>query len=478
VLYGHTCFKPEFDRDAHTLYLRHNYVPSPYTIYRGVSKLKPGCVLTVGGSDGSNAVQLPYWSARTTVEEGLREPFRGTAAQACDQLEELLRDAVSMRMEADVPLGAFLSGGIDSSTVVALMQAQADRPVRTFTIGFHEDAFDEAANARAVARHLDTDHTELYLTHSDAMGVIPSLPTIYDEPFADASQIPTFLVSRLARQSVTVSLSGDGGDELFAGYPRYQLGRFWRVAQIAPGVLGRAISWRSPGEWDRTWTRVGRVLPRSLRRRRVGEHLHKLATVLGGDSDSVHLDVVSLWADPHEIVLGAIEPTTVLTNPQAWPAVDELTERMMYLDTVTYLPDDILTKVDRASMAVSLEARVPLLDHRVVELAWRLPLEMKLRRGHGKWILRQLLERYVPRSLFERPKMGFGIPLHDWLRGPLKGWAEELLDEHRLRAEGFLEPGPIAAKWREHLSGRRNWQDQLWGVLMFEAWLERQPVYA
>ena len=481
-------FAPEVDRDALALSLRHNYVPAPYSIYRGIYKLPPATLLRLtpdlqGADPGLAALGRrfeAYWSARETAERGVQDPFTGSEAEAIEALDACLRRAVASRMVADVPLGAFLSGGIDSSSVVALMQAQSERPVKTFSIGFHEAGYNEAEHAKAVAQHLGTEHTELYVTPQEAREVIPRLPVLYDEPFADSSQIPTFLVSGLARSTVTVSLSGDGGDELFGGYNRY----FWaeaiwrklgRLPAPARRALAGAIRAAPPRTWQRLFDLAGPVLPGRLRQPRAGEKLHKLARMLGiHGQEALYMRLVSHWSEPCDVVLGAREPPTALSDPAQWARLESYTARMMYLDTVSYLPDDILAKVDRASMAVSLEARVPLLDHRVVELAWRLPLDMKVRGGEGKWILRRVLERYVPRQLFERPKMGFGVPIDDWLRGPLRDWAEALLDEGRLRREGFFEPAPIRRLWQEHLAGRSDWHYDLWNVLIFQAWQEAQ----
>ena len=483
------------DRNAIALYMRHNYIPHPHTIYEGVRQLPPGHLLCFepagdGASDagprgpvGAGAGArvngwaepriAPYWQLADVVRAGRAEPFEGSPEEATDSLEALLGDAVARRMVADVPLGAFLSGGIDSSTVVALMQAHAARPVRTFSIGFREEDYNEAHQAAAVARHLGTDHTELIVEPREAQAVIPQLADIYDEPFADASQVPTHLVSMLARRHVTVSLSGDGGDELFAGYNRYtQAHLFERIGHL-PGALRRtlagAIEALSPALWDQAF----RLVPRAWRPRLAGDKMHKLAAVLGHSGDALHHRVASHWADPEKVVMGAREPMTVLTDPSVEALVPEPIARMQYRDTLSYLPCDILAKVDRASMAVSLEARVPLLDHRVVAFAWRLPQELKLRDGQGKWLLRQVLYRHVPKALVERPKMGFGIPIDDWLRGPLRDWAEALLDERRLREGGIFAPRPIRARWEAHLTGRRNHQYALWNVLMFEAWRER-----
>jgi asparagine synthase (glutamine-hydrolysing) len=476
---AHPAFRAEIDRDAVALYMRHGYVPAPYAIYEGIFKLPPGTILTLRSQGDMEATPEPFWSAREVVEAGLADPFTGSEPAATAALDALLRDSVALRMIADVPLGAFLSGGIDSSTVVALMQAQSARPVKTFTIGFHEAGYDEAAHAAAVAAHLGTDHTSLYVTPEEARTVIPRLPTMFDEPFADPSQIPTFLVSQLARRHVTVSLSGDGGDELFGGYNRYFWGRsIWRRIGWAPAsaraIGSRALTALSPEAWDRQFARLGPLLPAGLRQRTPGDKLHKLAGVLAAENpEELYRGLISQWNRTHEVVVGGNEPATAITDRAHWAALPDFTQRMMFLDLISYLPDDILTKLDRASMAVSLEARVPLIDHRVVAFAASVPLSMKIRDGQGKWLLRQVLYRYVPERLVARPKMGFGVPIDVWLRGPLRQWAEELLDERRLRAEGFFHPMPIRQKWREHLSGTRNWQSPLWSALQFQAWFER-----
>lgn len=477
----HPNFQAEINRDALALFLRHNNVPAPYSIYTGIYKLPPATVLTWNGTD-ARPTPVPYWSAKEAAELGITEPFTGTEQEVLEQLEALLQDAVGLRMVADVPLGAFLSGGIDSSTVVALMQAQSSQRVKTFTIGFYEDAYNEAKYAKCVAQHLGTDHTELYVTPEEAQAVIPKLPILYDEPFSDSSQIPTFLVSQLAKQHVTVSLSGDGGDEFFAGYNRYFLGRsIWQSIGWIPSTLrqpaARALTSFSPQAWDRGLTRFSGLLPAKLKQTTLGYNLHKLAEVLAvPDPEVLYTRLASHWKEPAAVVVDSSEPLTALSDRQRWARLPDFTQRMMYLDSVTYLPDDILVKVDRASMGVSLEARVPLLDRRVVEFAWRVPLSMKIRHGQGKWLLRQVLYKYVPKNLIERPKMGFGVPIDSWLRGPLRDWVEALLDEERLRQEGFFHPQPIRQKWAEHLAGDRDWQYYLWDVLMFQAWLERHKI--
>jgi asparagine synthase (glutamine-hydrolysing) len=477
ALKSHPAFTAGIDRNALCLLMRHNYIPAPYSIYQGIAKLEPGCLLTVSLAQPVPEV-VRYWSAAAVAVAGCAAPFAGTAEQAVDALEVLLKSAVQQQMMADVPLGAFLSGGIDSSTIVALMQAQSARPVKTFTIGFNEAGYNEAVHAKAVAKHLGTEHTELYVTPRQALAVIPRLPELYCEPFSDSSQIPTFLVSQLARQQVTVSLSGDAGDELFCGYNRYLMAnKLWQKLSLLPigsrRLAARGLTALSPSRWNALLGPVQDfLLPGSLRQANLGDKLHKSAGVLASESvDVLYLGLVSHWDDPASVVIGGAEPPTLLTgNSPQLTGLDDV-QRMMALDTLTYLPYDILVKVDRAAMGVSLESRVPFLDHRVVEFAWSLPQNMKLRGGVGKWALRQVLYRHVPKELIERPKMGFSVPIDDWLRGPLKDWAESLLDDDRLRREGYFNPAPVRKKWAEHLSGQRNWQNQLWNVLMFQAWL-------
>lgn len=474
ALAAHPDWRGDLDRDALALYMRHNYVPAPWSIYRGIHKLPPAHFVAV--RDGGRAVGAPhcYWDVGAVANQGAATAKGSTPQELADELDALLRDAVGRRMVADVSLGAFLSGGYDSTTVAALMQAQSVEPVKTFSIGFQEAAYNEAAHAKAVAAHLGTDHTELYVTPEEAMAVIPRLPVLYDEPFADSSQIPTYLVSRLARQNVTVALSGDGGDELFCGYSRYRQGyRAWQKLRLLPPGLRRALAWgleRAPG---RALEALQRRLPVRLRVANLADRLPKLAEVLAyEDGDAFYRELVSHWKHPDRVVLDSHEPETILSEPHRLPSMADMRERMMLLDMLTYLPDDILTKVDRASMAVSLEVRVPLLDHRLVEFARRVPTRYKYRHGQGKWLLRQVLYRYVPRGLMERPKMGFGVPIDHWLRGPLRDWAETLLDEKRLRNEGFFDPTPIRRMWAEHKAGTRRWHYYLWDVLMFQAWLE------
>ncbi|MHB8724073.1 MAG: asparagine synthase (glutamine-hydrolyzing) [Casimicrobiaceae bacterium] len=481
-------FANPVNRDALTLQLRHSYISAPSSIYRDIHKLMPGTLLRVDqalaqtptDADGLMARAQVYWSGRAVAEKGVADRLELTDEEAAGELDRVLRDSVALRMEADVPLGAFLSGGVDSSLVVALMQAQSARPVKTFSIGFHEAEYDEARHAKAVASHLGTDHHELYVTSQDALDVVPRLPAMFDEPFSDSSQIPTYLVSHMARQQVTVSLSGDGGDELFSGYNRYFLGYLlWRSVDRLPLPLRRSLAAAlraAPGFWARLMQLCMPLLPPSLRVKHPADKIDRLARLLSTRSpEALYTGLVSHWQQPSALVLGANgEPLTALTDPRRQAGLRDAVERMMFTDLVSYLPDDILTKVDRASMAVSLEARVPLLDHRVVELAWRLPMHQKIRSGQGKWVLRQVLYKYVPQALIDRPKQGFGVPIEHWLRGPLRDWAEALLGERRLREEGYFDPMPLRKMWARHVAGRVNEHYRLWDVLMFQAWLENQ----
>ena len=482
---AHPDFRAEVNRDALALFLRHQYVPAPHTIWRDVFKLPAASRLSVPLAEGSLAdVDLlarieRHWCLRTVAERGRDAAAGLTEAAALERLDQLLNEAVRDCMVADVPIGAFLSGGVDSSLVVALMQRHTARPVKTFTIGFREAEFDEARHARDVARRLGTEHTELYLTAQQARAVIPELPEIFDEPLSDPSQIPTFHVARLARGQVTACLSGDGGDEVFGGYGRYLVAdRLRRRAHSVPRALRHAagaLAHALPvAAWD-VFLRLARSpAPSGLHGHWSGDRVHKLATLLRiDDPDQLYRALVSAVHEPCALVVDAHEPQTAFTDPAQRPQLTEYAERMMYFDALTYLPENILTKVDRASMAVSLEARAPFLDHRVVEFGWQLPLEAKLHAGQGKRLLRQLFSRYLPGELAERPKQGFAIPLAEWLRGPLRDWAEALLDERRLADEGFLHADPIRRRWQEHLRGSRNWSSLIWNVLMFQAWHER-----
>lgn len=472
ALRAHDGWEPEIDRDSVASYMRHNYVPGPWTIYRNVSKLPPGGVAVF--RPGHEPEVKRYWSLDEIVRAGLANRSDMGDDEAADALEALLGDAVRRRMVADVPLGAFLSGGIDSSLVAALMQANSSRPVRTFSIGFHEHGYNEAQHAKEVARHLGTDHTELYVEPQHARDVIPRLADMFDEPFADASQIPTYLVSEMTRRHVTVALSGDGGDELFAGYVRYfQAMTLFPVLEHVPGRARAAVSAAIRGISPSAWSALFRIAPARWRMPQPGDRMHKLAGILNQSPDGYYRYLISHWQDPDALVRGGREHRGILWDAEVKRYVSDPVERMQYLDTATYLPDDILTKVDRASMAVSLEARVPLIDHRVVAFAWTLPPSMKVRDGTGKWLLRRVLARHVPDRLIDRPKMGFGVPIDSWLRGPLREWAEDLLSERRLAAEGFLDPSMVREKWTQHLGGRVNHQYLLWDVLMFQAWKDR-----
>lgn len=479
ALQAHPDFVGDIDRTAIAAYLRYCYIPAPYSIYQGIRKLEPGCYLQLPVGQGIDQLKTiqpkAYWRLADVVEQGLAEPFRGSDGEAIDWLESGLRRSIGLQMMADVPLGAFLSGGIDSSLIVALMQAQTSRPVKTFSIGFTEAGYNEAEYAKAVASHLRTEHTELYVSPADAMTVIPRLGRLYDEPFADSSQIPTLLVAQLARAHVTVSLSGDAGDELFCGYNRYTVADRWhKVAKIPFGarrLIGHGLNAMNPAVVDGAFRQLGKLVavPGNMSQKigKLGSQLRRAEGI-----EELYFGLVSACDDPASALADRRDAPTWLTEVGLGLPFADAKAKMMYLDTMTYLPDDILVKVDRAAMAVGLETRVPFLDHRIVEMAWRLPMAMKYRDGQSKWLLRQLLYRYVPKSLIERPKAGFGIPLADWLRGPLRDWADALIDESRLRREGFFDADFVRRCWQQHLVGRRDWQTLLWNVLMFQAWLE------
>lgn len=464
-------FSPEIDRQALGMLVRKISVPAPSTIYRGIKKLTPGSVLRIRGGQ-ERPEPMRYWDPATVALGTEINPPRGE--EVVDELEELLTSVVKSRMESDVPLGAFLSGGVDSSTVVALMQKSSAQQVKTFTIGFNEAGYDESPHAKAVAQHLQTDHTELKLTASDALAVILKLPRIYDEPFADSSQIPTYLVSALAREHVTVALSGDGGDELFGGYDRYRVfDRLQKYRGKVPNTVlklsGRALSALSVETWNKIGqSPISAVAPKSVRIR-TGERVHKMAKILQSQNDGdLYEQLLSVNSDPASLVIGFTE---FVNNTDISFGRSSFEDAMM-TDTYNYLPDDILVKVDRASMAVSLEVRVPLLDPNVFSFAWGLHPEDRMKNGIGKWPLRQLLNRYVPPEIVERPKMGFGVPINKWLRSELRGWASELLDAQLLRKQGYFHAEPVVQMWDEHVSGKADRSAELWPILMFQAWLQ------
>jgi asparagine synthase (glutamine-hydrolysing) len=494
ALRAHPDLPGTIDRGALALYLRYTFIPAPHTIYRGVHKLLPGTMVTFTTSTapGDLPPPRPYWRLSEVAAAHAGASTNGSRARvrdrraAVDALHDLLLDAAALRMTADVPVGAFLSGGVDSSTVVALMQAtRPDATVRTFTVAMPDIAFDESAAAGAVAHHLGTEHTTVELTAPEAMAVIPELPRVYDEPFADPSQIPSMLVARSAREHMTVALTGDGGDESFAGYNRYVLGSAaWRCLRRLPGPVRRRLRNGllavSPRRIDALMRRIEPVTPPRLRLSNPGDKVQKLTRLLdaasagsgtGHSGDVLYEALVSEWPDPGALALGAAEPSTFAATGDGVVGLG-VVEHMMLLDQLGVLPDGMLTKVDRASMAASLECRLPLLDHRVVEFAWSLPIEWQLHDGRGKQLLRSVLDRYVPRELIDRPKMGFDPPIGEWLRGPLRDWAEALLDTRRLTNEGWLDPDPIRQRWREHQQRTRNWDYALWTVLQFQAWLE------
>jgi len=482
ALTAHPQWDGEIDSDALTLYMKNGFVPTPYSIYKEVKKLAPGSILAVDYSRSNSVItETAYWSMDEVVDRCYMNPFAGSDADMITGLEHLLLDAVKQQMVADVPLGAFLSGGIDSSTVVALMQSMSSRPVQTFSVGFDYEQYNEAEYARKIANYLGTDHTELYITAEDAMSVIPKLSSIYDEPFADSSQIPTYLVSKLARRNVTVSLSGDGGDELFCGYTRYfMVDNIWRKLALLPRPSRRLVSSlikSMPVKYlDLLFRWLNPVFDKYSQPGRAGDKVKKVAYLLdAGDPNELYSLFTASCHDLDQLLLNDdLKQKDDMPQLNILQDSGDIVSQLMYRDTVNYLPDDILVKIDRASMSNSLESRIPFLDHRVVEYAWRLPLSLKYNHGKGKWILRQILHKYIPERYFERPKMGFGVPIGSWLSGPLKPWAEDLLDENKLRQQGYLNPELVRTKWKEHTLGIRDWHRQLWSVLVFQAWLEDQ----
>ncbi|MDA8612539.1 asparagine synthase (glutamine-hydrolyzing) [Candidatus Pelagibacter bacterium] len=473
----HPEFNKEISRDAIALQLRHNCIPAPYSIYRNIYKLLPGHFLQLSQNDLKNSL-LPsskiYWSLAETAIKGCDKQFSLSEKDVQKDLDKNLRLSVKKQMVSDVPLGVFLSGGIDSTTIAALMQLQSNKPIKTFTIGFDEGDYDEAKYAKRIAKHLGTNHTELYISPKKAMEVIPKIPSIYDEPFSDSSQIPTFLVSQLAKQQVKVALSGDGGDELFCGYNRHVISKkFSNIFRLTPLSFRKIFSSGLHSISPQGWNKISKLLPGLNNYSNFGDKIHKFGYALEAKTlHDLYYMLRSHWQNPTEVVIGSKEPGTLLT--QFKPKLDMLNaqQQMMVLDALTYLPDDILVKIDRASMASSLETRAPFLDHKLIEYVWKIPHDLKFRKGQGKWILKKILSQYVPSNLIERPKMGFGIPLDAWLRGSLKDWAESLLSEKRLIQENYFNAKLIRDKWEEHLSGKQNWQYLLWNVLMFQAWIE------
>lgn len=477
ALRAHPRWRADINRDAIALLMRHNCIPAPHTIYKDVQKLSPGSWLTL--SRKSPPRHGRYWDLASLAQRRIATPSSLDDVAATDMLESHLAATVRAQMLSDVPLGAFLSGGVDSSAIVAMMAQASGKPVKTFCIGFSEGGASEAQHARAVARHLGTEHFELDVSGADALSVVPRLAAIYDEPFADSSQIPTFLVSKMARQQVTVALSGDAGDELFAGYNRYFIAaRLWGRLSRVPMGLRRALAGTllavPPNAWDMALSFPQRLRPASKRHHNPGDKLHKLARQVlpAQDVRAMYRSLTSHWPAAEQLVLGATEPATRISDPDLSGAWADAVNGMSLTDQLTYLPDDILVKVDRASMSVSLETRAPFLDHRLVEFAWGLPQHQKIRDGQTKWLLRQVLYRHVPPELIERPKQGFAVPLDQWLRGPLRQWAEQLLDAGRLASEGYFAVDMVRSAWTDHISGRANRQHALWNVLMFQAWLE------
>lgn len=472
-LRAHPDFLPEINRNALSILLRYGYIPAPYTIYEKINKLIPGSILQfqLNNSITSEETSI-YWSAEQAFTKGLSNPFIGNETEVLNTLDDMLTQSIGLRMIADVPLGAFLSGGIDSSTIVALMQKQSLKPIQTFTIGFREESFNEASQAKLVAQHLGTLHTELYVTAKEARDVIPLLPSMFDEPFADPSQIPTYLISRLAKSQVTVGLSGDGGDEFFGGYNRYVwVNRIWKNLHSIPLPVRKLVSSSLELLSPEVTSNLLRIANKNLPNQ--ADKIKKIISVLGAPSpEYMYVDLLSHWKTPDDVVIHGFESTKIVNQlPENLKNIS-ITEKMMLLDQLSYLPDDVLAKVDRASMRTSLEVRAPLLDdHQTIEFSYRIPMHMKIRNGEGKWILKQLLNRYIPQALTERPKMGFGVPISSWLRGPLRNWANDLLSETKLHQDGFFNASIIQKKWHEHSSGSKDWQYELWIILMFQAWL-------
>tara|TARA_B110000902_G_scaffold259270_1_gene330315 strand:- start:242 stop:2194 length:1953 start_codon:yes stop_codon:yes gene_type:complete len=482
ALKKHPSWTGSIDRDALSTYMRFSFVPTPYCIYKGINKLKGGHYKVINFSNGTmNEREVCYWSHKSTAKEGVNNPFTDIKSTS-STLDSLLNNSINEQLVADVPVGSFLSGGIDSSLVVAIMQNQSNKPINSFSIGFDESGYNEAHHAKKVARYIGTNHNELYVSGEDARETIPYLPSIYDEPFADESQIPTYLVSKLAKENVTVSLSGDGGDELFGGYNRYTKGAslyssLSHIPKPLKKILSKGITSLNVRGWDKIYNCMLPKLSNANEEYKIGDKLHKLAKVIDAESiEGMYKGLVSHWDFPNDVVLNGKEYPSVIDDVNLLSEFEGNVETMMFLDQILYMSDGILTKVDRAAMSVSLETRVPLLDRNIVEFSWKVPLSMKIRDGKGKWILRELLYQYVPKDLIERPKMGFSIPIAEWLRGPLSEWAEELLSEKRLMSDGFFNVEEIRTIWIEHKLGIENRQQKIWNVLMFQSWFDSQKI--
>ena len=484
----HPNFKGEINRDALNLFIKYSYIQAPYSIYEGIYKLEPGTYLclnveTYKKNKEKNLNYEVYWSLKETSQNSLASSYSYDEKSAISQLDELLSNVIKEQMISDVPLGSFLSGGIDSSTITAIMQAQSNRPVETFTIGFNEQGYDEAKCAKAISKHLGTRHEEFYVSPQEALDVIPLLPKLYDEPFADISQIPTFLLAKLTKQKVTVALSGDAGDEILGGYNRYVgVEKTWKLIKNLPSPLRKKIKKSffalASKKSNNKLTEMLEFLPDRFQFSLASDKINKVMNSIDAkNKEDIFLRILKSVEETENLVLKGREPKIILNEKDTWPEFENFEHQMMYLDAITYLPNDILVKVDRAAMGVSLETRVPFLDPRVTEFAWGLPLNMKLRDSKGKWILHQLLSKYIPADLLDRPKMGFSVPIEDWLRGPLKNWAEDLLSEKRLNSEGYFNTYEIRKKWMEHITGKRDWSKLLWNVLMFQAWLDEERFY-
>jgi asparagine synthase (glutamine-hydrolysing) len=475
----HPEFRGNINNDAIALQLRHNCIPAPYSIYKDIFKLLPGHYLQLKENDLVKKLlpnSKPYWSLVEVATQGVNKLKSLSANDIEKELEQLLKISIKQQMMSDVPLGVFLSGGVDSSTVVALMQAQSNQPIKTFTIGFNEQEYNEAKYAKEVARYLGTEHTELYVSAEQAMAVIPKLAYIYDEPFSDSSQIPTFLISQLAKKKVTVALTGDGGDEVFCGYNRYILSKnLWNKLTLIPLPLRKILASGIKSINSQSWNKFLKILPSLNQYTNLADKVYKVTSALESKTlFDLYYKLISNWQNPNEILLNGKEPRTFLTNYESELTKLDGQQQMMLLDSMTYLPDDILVKTDRAAMATSLETRAPFLNHKLLEYAWQIPQPLKLKKTQSKWILRQILYKYIPKKLVERPKVGFGVPIDSWLRGPLKDWAQALLDKTKLRNQGFFNPDSINIKWTEHFSGKKNWQYEIWSILMFQEWLSKK----